>query len=130
MDNKTGHARKTVPQLLSLPPTRESFEENVKRAHLQAVLWKRAFSPNPPHMDTVKYGWMRDDVAKELSPVMIPPGVPCAPRSVLEMIKCTCRSSEPCSSSRCSCYAAQVSCTIVCSCQGEQDSCCSSFTRL
>ena len=29
-----------LPKLKSLPPTKEAFRENVKRAHFQACLWK------------------------------------------------------------------------------------------
>ncbi len=37
-----------LPKLKSLPPTVEAFRENVKRAHLQACIWKAALQQDPP----------------------------------------------------------------------------------
>ena len=36
---KNGKDHSSSPNLASLPPTREAFIENVKRAHFQTVLW-------------------------------------------------------------------------------------------
>ena len=44
------------PKLQTLPPTAEAFQENVKRAHLQACIWKSALSDDPPEMDPCTYG--------------------------------------------------------------------------
>ena len=38
--NKNGKGHLSSPNLASLPPTREAFIENVKRAHFQTVLWR------------------------------------------------------------------------------------------
>ena len=38
--SRVGKSSKSVPKLSSLPPTSESFMENVKRAHLRACIWK------------------------------------------------------------------------------------------
>ena len=47
-----------IPKLCSLPPTSEVFEENVKRAHLQCAIWRRALQ-EPPNLDPTDYGWFR-----------------------------------------------------------------------
>ena len=37
----------------------EVFEENVKRAHFQRAIWRRALE-EPPNLDPTQYGWSRD----------------------------------------------------------------------
>lgn len=59
-----------IPKLCSLPPTSEVFEENVKRAHLQCAIWKRALQ-EPPSLDPTQYGWIKDEGTKSLQSVMI-----------------------------------------------------------
>ena len=54
--SRTSKARKTAPPLCSLPPTHETFSENVKRAHFQSAVWLSAMSPNPPHLDPLSMG--------------------------------------------------------------------------
>jgi len=36
----------SAPELKSLPPTSEAFRENVKRAHIQAAIWKSCLQPD------------------------------------------------------------------------------------
>ena len=126
---KTGKARKTAPTLASLPPTTESFTENVKRAHLQAIHWNSVLSADPPSLDPTVYGWERDEKTKSLSPVGIPPHKSAAPKEVLDMIKCSCRSQLPCTTNRCKCSAANLPCTILCHCQGNNEVCCNEHTH-
>ena len=38
----------SAPKLFSLPPTTESFAQNIARAHLQVEVWRNTFEPNPP----------------------------------------------------------------------------------
>ena len=58
---KTGRKTATnVPKLCSLPPTSDLFEENVKRAHFQCAIWRRALQ-EPPNVDPTKYGWFKDE---------------------------------------------------------------------
>ena len=49
--SKTGKARKSAPKLETLPPTTECFKENVKRGHLQIMIWKSTMSQEPPNID-------------------------------------------------------------------------------
>ena len=114
--NKTGKRKicKT-PDLKSLPPTTQSFTENVKRAHLQTSIWKAAMEPDPPNLAATDYGWKKDELAKSLFPVMKGEGAD-APDEVLQMIRCGCASDKPCLSSKCGCHAAQLPCTAFCNC--------------
>ena len=43
------------PELQYLPPSSMAFEENVKRAHLQATIWQTALNTDPPDMDSYDY---------------------------------------------------------------------------
>ena len=113
-----GKAPSCGPKLHSLPPTTESFTENVKRAHLQTSVWKQATEIDPPKMDPVDYGWEKNEATKSLVPVMLPKDVKLAPPEVLQLIKCSCGSETPCGTLRCRCNSARLSCTIFCACQG------------
>ena len=62
-----------VPKLYSLPPTTEAFLLNVRRAHFQCAIWRRALMQEPPNLDPTEYGWFKDDVTKSLQPVMLLP---------------------------------------------------------
>ncbi|KAG0719010.1 Periostin [Chionoecetes opilio] len=53
---------------------------------------------------------------------MLPEDVHLVPIEVLQMIKCGCASSTPCSSGRCSCVVAQMSCSMFCNCHAGPDS--------
>ena len=106
-------ARKSVPELKSLPPTNDTFAENVKRAHIQVAIWYSAIHPDPPKFDAEMYSGVKDVCQRVLIPVGIPDGVDPAPKEVLRMIKCTCSSSQPCASQNCSCTSAKISCSFV-----------------
>ncbi len=40
-----------APKLANLPPTSESFLQNVLRAHYQCAVWKSCLLPDPPAVD-------------------------------------------------------------------------------
>ena len=67
---------------------------------------------DPPDIDQALYGWLKDIVNKVLVAVGLPDNVSTAPEAVLNMIKCACSSTSPCSTKRCSCSSANVSCSI------------------
>ena len=69
---RRGKSCALMPKLCSLPPTTESFQENVKRAHLQTAKWKAALDPDPPVMDPTEYGWIKDEATKSLVPTTVP----------------------------------------------------------
>ncbi|XP_078661436.1 uncharacterized protein LOC144905583 [Branchiostoma floridae x Branchiostoma belcheri] len=108
-----------APDLRSLPPSTEAFEENVRRAHIQTAIWKYATSYEPPALDPVQFGWERDERSRCLVPVTVQPDVTVAPPEVLEMVRCGCATEAPCSTSMCGCYTAHLSCTIFCGCHGQ-----------
>ena len=115
---KTGRkSASKLPKLCSLPPTMEAFEENIKRAHFQCAIWRKALQ-EPPNLDPTEYGWSRDEDTKSLQPVMLPSSKSPAPDYILKLVCCSCASESPCSSSRCGCVAANLACTVFCHCQG------------
>ena len=81
----------------------------------------------PPNLDPLKFGWVKDDLDKSLCAVPLPQDVPLAPAEVLKMIQCTCSSEQPCSSLRCGCASGQLPCSL-CKCGGS-DSCCNQMTK-
>ena len=92
--NKVGKSSKSVQKLSSLPPTTESSTENVKRAHLQACVWKHALDPHPPELLPENYGWLRNETSETLTPVTVPECIALAPEDVLKLIKCHCESKN------------------------------------
>ena len=112
---KTGRKGASIqPKLQSLPPSSQAFEENVKRAHLQASIWKAALEPDPPVMNACDYGWVRDEHFTSLQWLTVQQERQFAPEEVLKMIQCSCAADQPCSSMRCSCTSAQLGCSIFC----------------
>ncbi|KAK3106543.1 hypothetical protein FSP39_022295 [Pinctada imbricata] len=115
--NKMGNKNaKNTPKLQCLPPTTEAFRENVKRAHFQACIWKSALDSSPPNLDTLMFGWTKDEHQKMLIPIAIPSSQSPVPTSVLQMIRCGCSSNLPCATNKCGCFSAQLSCTVFCKC--------------
>ena len=112
---KNGKGKFSSPKLCSLPPTTEAFTENVKRAHFQATIW-RNIQHDPPEADIEEFGWRKEDKDRSLSPVATPEGVKCAPDYILNLIRCGCKSENPCSTKRCSCRPHGTKCTVFCAC--------------
>ena len=64
---KTGRKGiKKIPELKTLPPTSESFAENVKRVHLQTAIWKSAEEQSPPDLDPTLFGWTKEPTTGSL----------------------------------------------------------------
>ena len=102
----------SAPKLRSLPPTLDAFAQHVYRAHYQTMIWKSALDSRPPEAaDPTKYGWQEED--GKPAPVMLPQNAALAPVEVLQMIKCGCTSTRPCSTARCKCILAQMSCSVL-----------------
>ena len=99
-----------APELKSLLPTTEAFEQNVRKAHIQ--IWKSANEPDLPQLDPTEYGWTRDEVSKSLISIMVFSEVKMAPPEVFKLIRCGCSSSNPYSTARCSCSASKLPCTL------------------
>lgn len=114
--SKFGNTTTSTPKIQSLPPSTEAFTENVKRAHLQTLIWKAAVLLDPPSIDPVEFGYVRHEPSKSLVPVTVPAGVPLAPDEILSLIKCNCQGDKRCGTQRCSCSRQKLPCTLFCGC--------------
>ena len=114
--SKTGRTSAVPTKLCSLPPTSEAFKENVKRAHHQAIMWRSLEDSSLPELHVEKYGWVKDSKLKTLQPVLIPTNVELAPETVMRLIRCGCKSVNPCRTLSCSCKRDGLNCTIFCAC--------------
>ena len=115
------HKLNSALKLEVLPPTRESFQQHVRRSHLQAAIWKNALATDPPNLNPTQYGWFKNSDTGTLEPVSLPTDIAPAPPSVLKLIKCGCSTAQPCTSARCSCSVARLSCSLFCACRGENE---------
>jgi hypothetical protein len=79
MSRKTGTK---VPELRSLPPSREACKENVKRAHIPIAICKSALESEPSALDTAEYGWERDERVRCMTLVTLPPNFSVAPSEI------------------------------------------------
>ena len=68
---KNGKGHSSSPNVASLPPTREAFIKNVKRAHFQTVLWC-TINIDPMQLKPEEFGWKMDTDNKSLSPIGLP----------------------------------------------------------
>ena len=109
---KTGHSQSKSFKLPSLPPTSESFELHVKRAHHQACIWMDALESEPPALAAAEYGWKVHNSNKSLLPIAMPADAMPAPAPVLSLLCCMCSADEACSSRRCSCHRSGTACSI------------------
>ena len=82
------------PNLASLPPTREAFIENVKRAHFQTVLW-RTINIDPRQLKPEEFGGKMDTDNNSLSLIGLPDDTKPAPDYILERIRCGCKGEPP-----------------------------------
>ena len=120
----------SAPDLKCLPPTTEAFAQNVRRAHLQAAIWRSALSSHPPSVEVTQYGWSKYETSKTLIPVTTPSDVALAPPYISEMIRCGHASDEHCRGAQCGCEAGHLPCTFFCSCRAERNFCRNPFNKL
>ena len=78
--------------LCFLPPTTETFSQNVLTCHHQLAQWYGALESEPPVMNPGEFGWEADHANKTLSPRTVRGEVPLAPESVLKLIRYGCES--------------------------------------
>ena len=112
---KNGKGHSSSPNLASLPPTREAFIENVKRALFQTVLW-RTINIDTRQLKPEEFGWKMDTDNKSLSPIGLPDDTKPAPDYTLERIRCGCKGEPPCNTKRCSCKNKGLPCTMFFAC--------------
>ena len=113
---KNGKGHMSSPNLAALPPTKESFIENVKRAHLQAYMWRNLNMDQPPTLNPEEFGWKKDICNRSLIPIHLPENAKRVPDYILKMIRCGCKSDTPCNSKKCSCKVHGLPCTMFCAC--------------
>ena len=118
--NKVGLNVAGAPKLASLPPTNETFNENVARTHLQVAVWKIALQPDPPAIDPTAFGWSLEEGSKTLIPTTLPSDTPLARDDLLKLVRCSCSSETPCKTQICGCSSASLACSVFCACQGGQ----------
>ena len=116
---KTSGKLSSAPKLSSLPPTNESFTQNVLRGHGQCAIWLSTPYPDPPAMDETLFGFKKDVINESLVPVTLPDNVPALPPEVQKLMACGCSADEPCSKGACSCKTLKLGCTEFCKCYGQ-----------
>ena len=116
--NKVARNNSTAPKLESLPPTDQSFQENRKRAHLQAAIWRNSLGENPPEVNVLDFGWIKVTSASCLLPSTVPPGIKLVPDELLKIKRCGFASEKPCKGGHCACNKTGISCSTFCKCEG------------
>ena len=115
---KVGKKKACAPAIASLPPTDESFKQNVMRAHLQVATWLHALHMHPPPLKPTDYGWTKEEFSDALTPTTVESDIALVPQEILKLIRCSCKSQIPCNTARCSCKKSNMPCTVFCSCKG------------
>ena len=68
-------------KLCTLPASSEASTENIKRAHLQTIIWKRDLPGELPPLDKMDCGWEMEGWI--VTPNTVPPGTKLAPDEIL-----------------------------------------------
>jgi len=107
-----------------IPPTREALIPAVKRAKFCASIWIQDDKAIPIITSPIGHGWIVED--DQLRPVTCE--IPCAPSSLLELIKCSCiknRCAPPCK-----CLTNNMPCTEMCSYSSLEDNIVTRFPQV
>ena len=100
-----------------LPPTDDSFHQHMEWVNYTGYLWKHALDVEFNVPSPVGYGWELEDGMLNL----IYMTKDSAPNSLVELVKCGCKSA--CSRTSCSCRKSKVPCTLFCKCSNDQRPC-------
>ena len=91
----------------SIPPTSAACKEHVLRVYLQVQEWKGQ------KLDPCKFGWKKQEDKLQAIPTLKPP----APKELLEVIVCNCKTG--CRSMKCTCKKHGLECSLACGiCKG------------
>ena len=96
-----------------LPPTSDAAHLHIKRAHLQALVWRQSTIQNQVLPSPKAYGWeiLDDDLVPTFT---INPKLP---EKALAIVKCGCTKGGCITlTQRCSCRLANIPCTSGCKC--------------
>jgi len=102
-----------------LPPTKDAFEQHVKRARYQVAMWCRSHDPNPEAWNPDDNGWELSEDG-HLQPVMYTKES--APKEVRNLTHLYCTDEECTIQNKCQCIQIGLVCTEFCTCFGH-DSC-------
>ena len=109
------YSRKTGKpmRIMALPSTEANLYLNVRRAHLQMMLWKATDQQGPPKVDITQFGW---ELKGGIPSPCIDTGLP-ALQGHIDVINSCCKSEgQTCSTKSCNCHKNNVSCTVYCAC--------------
>ena len=99
----------TSVKVHKLPPTSAAARYHSMRAYLQVQQWKQPTCP----LDPLSWGWSL--VQGRLAPIQV--DLPPAPETLLQVIRCNCKTD--CSSNRCTCRKHGLQCSTACgNCRG------------
>ena len=95
-----------------LPPTRGTLLPHIQHTSFVCSMNKAYVTTHPPEHPMEEHGWEKKEESSQYTPVRCvqPP----APKAVLELIKCGCKSSG--CSHNCSCRKNRLPCTPLCKC--------------
>ena len=97
---------------------RWGLSQNLKRAHIQAAIWRTLFQTYPPVINPLDFGWVKELTSPWLVPSTVLLGVKLTVDEVLEIIRCSCSSQQTYKSQRCTCIKSCLSCSTFCEYQG------------
>jgi len=92
-----------------LPPTENAAKYHLLRVHLQSYIWRNLHLPS---LDPLQWGWQV--IEGRYQPIFT--DMHPAPETLLQLIKCACKTSteEPCNTMKCTCRRYGLPCSIVC----------------
>lgn len=102
-----------------LPPTVGGLLPALKRANYQAMIWQRSDIPHQNMPPPTDHGWTKCKDNGDLSPIIC--DKPCAPDSLLHLVKCSCQKNRCVPPCKCATY--NLRCTEMCSCNGDYMNC-------
>jgi hypothetical protein len=103
--------------ITKLPPCHDSAILHLRRANYQAAIWKRSLEREMEVPSPHGHGWVVHGC--DISILWM--SQPRAPSKVLDIVKCSCKSMSPCSTTKCRCRQQGHPCLVVCMCN---DDCC------
>ena len=104
---------RSTKDITKLPPCHDSAVLHIRRANYQAAVWRRCLLADMNAPSPHGHGWTVSET--DISIVWMTQ--PRAPESILNSMKCRCKSSLPCSTKRCGCRHRGVACTDLCMCE-------------
>ena len=106
--------RKTT-DITKLPPCHDSAILHIRRANYQAAIWKRCLESEMEAPSPHGHGWVVH--GSDISILWMSQSH--APSKVLEIMKCSCKSTTPCCTKKCSCRQQGHHCMVVCKCNDD-----------